>query len=249
MAATEIAAEREPQFLAGFFEIEHDHRRAQHVTGVEPCRRDAVDDRHRSVVRNRCEMAERCCCIRLRVERRDGRQALLGVELRDEGGVLLLDVCAVEEHDPAKVSGRIRAQNLAGKAGLGQNRYDAGMINVRVAEQHHIDARSIEWEAGILFDRFSTTPLIHAAFDEDEATIDFQQMTRAGRGAVGAAEMKFHRLAERLPARWSRGEKKSKPAISCRRMSGLEKLRPSALLGAEEAEGLGWEAVLELPRD
>ena len=94
----------------------------------------------------------------------------------------------VHKHDPAEIGSRISGEDFSFEAVPAQHRNDAGVVNVRVADQQRIHAAGQEGELGIVIDGLVAPALEHAAFEEQPLTVDFEQMLGAGRGLVGAVE-------------------------------------------------------------
>ena len=123
----------------------------------------------------------------------------------------------VAQHDAAQVARRLGGVNRAAKALLIQQRQVAGVVHVRVRDEHELDLRCRDWDVDVLK---LVAPLLHAAVDQAVMPADLEQGAAAGHLVVGADKCQLHGLAPfrycylilaRLHAARNRGAKKRLP--------------------------------------
>jgi hypothetical protein len=85
-------------------------------------------------------------------------------------------VRAVHQHDPAQVGGAVGAEDFVLEAALAQHRNQTAVVNVRMTEQHRVEARGIERELAVACGSFAVVTLIHAAFDQDPFAVRFEEI-------------------------------------------------------------------------
>jgi hypothetical protein len=106
--------------------------------------------------------------------------------------VLLLDVCAVTEHHRAKVLGGQRGIDAVPKALTVQLGEQSGVIDVGVREQDRVDLVGRQRELVIELVRLRPPPLTEPTVHEDPATLELQQMERAGDGLRRPPKRELH---------------------------------------------------------
>jgi hypothetical protein len=74
------------------------------------------------------------------------------------------------------------------KAVANQERQPAGVIDVRVAQDHRIDPAGVDWELGVFPGRFGSAALKQAGVEQHPSSRRFEQMHRPGHFARGAPE-------------------------------------------------------------
>ena len=111
----QVAGEGQPALAAGAVDAQADHRRAEQVAGVDERRLDAAADLERRAVGDGLQPQERAVDVAAVVERLDFRLAPVALAV-EVGGVLLLDLGRVAEHDGREGAGGRRAVDRAGEA-------------------------------------------------------------------------------------------------------------------------------------
>ena len=72
------------------------------------------------------------------------------------------------------------------------------MVDVRVGEQHEIDAVRVEFESGVVFVARLAPALKHAAVHQKAHAGSFQHITGTRHLATGTMELDFHCIAPDL---------------------------------------------------
>ena len=104
-------------------------------------------------------------------------------------GFALVDLGAVNEHDPAQIAGLSSGVDRSVKALLEQQRQMAGVVYVRVRQQHEVQLSRRNGERLIFINVLS---LFHAAVHQTAAAGALDQRTTAGDLMVGAQKGDFH---------------------------------------------------------
>ena len=116
----------------------------------------------------------------------------------------------VAQHDAAQVARCLRGVDRAAKALLIQQRQVAGVIHVRVRDEHELDLCRRDGDGDILK---QIAPLLHAAVDQAVVPADLEQGAAAGHLVVGADKCQLHGLAPfwfRFPD-FSTGARRAQP--------------------------------------
>ena len=92
-------------------------------------------------------------------------------------GFEFLNVRRVAQHDAAQVARRLRCVDRAAKALLIQQRQVAGVVHVRVRDEHELDLRRRDGDIDVLK---LVAPLLHAAVDQAVMPADLEQGAAAG---------------------------------------------------------------------
>ena len=104
-------------------------------------------------------------------------------------GLKLLDVRGVAQHDAAEVAGRVGRADRAAEAQLGQQGKAAGVVDVRVGQQHIVDFARREGDFLVLI---FIGALLHAAVDQEFLPARLQIVTAAGDLVVRAQKRQLH---------------------------------------------------------
>ena len=104
----------------------------------------------------------------------------------------LLDVGAVQEHDPEEIRGRRGHVDLAAEPLLDETREEPGMVHVGVRHQHEFDPVGIvDVDVPVaLFDL--RVSLMHAAVDRKPMAARLQDVTGAGHRPCRTHKLDFH---------------------------------------------------------
>ena len=192
VAAADVAAEQIAKLAPVLANVEHHLRRAEDVAGVAERHRHAVRHRKRAVIVDADKLADGLVGILGGVKRFDRRQAMLGALLRDEGGVIALDLSRILQHDARQVARGERAIDVALEPLAAQVRQVAAVINVRVAQHDGVDLLWVEREIAVALDGFAAPALEQAALQQKPLTIQLKEIERPGGRASGAEEVNPH---------------------------------------------------------
>jgi hypothetical protein len=173
------------------FDVEGHGRRAQDVPGAVEGGRHARRDMGRRVKRQVCQAPQRQHGVFFGVERL-GRLVARGVMPVGEGRALFLDAAAVRQQQLAQVDGGRRGQHHPFETLANQQRQRARVVQVRVREQHRVNAAGVEGQRLPVHLPQRLPALEQAAVDEQLVTAMFEQVLRAGHRAGCAQEGKFH---------------------------------------------------------
>ena len=153
---------------------------------------DVLPDLHALPVGARAQQREHALGILERIERL-GRGAAGASGLAPPPlGLGHLDVRRVAQHDAAQVARRLGGVDRAAKALLIQQRQVAGVVHVRVRDEHELDLRRRDGDVDVLK---LVAPLLHAAVDQAVMPADLEQGAAAGHLVVGADKCQLHGLA------------------------------------------------------
>ena len=125
------------------------------------------------------------------VKRLDGRLMFSGADFRDEHRILLLDVRGIKSMMPHKVAGGGRAMDRTVII-FAEARQLAGVIQMRMAQDHCVHRRVSNGKNFIELFRFLAMALEQTAFEQQVFAVDLNEIHGAGRGARGAEEVDFH---------------------------------------------------------
>ena len=103
--------------------------------------------------------------------------------------VLLLDVGGVLQHDVQQVRCQPRGDDAALKPVFDEHGDAAGVVDVGVGHQHHVDAARVEGQSGVV-DLIAA--LLQAAVHQDLLSVDLQTMAAAGDALVSAVKAQLH---------------------------------------------------------
>jgi hypothetical protein len=162
------------------------------VTGVHKPGGDAGNGLEGFIVIERLELAADLGCVQLGVKRFDRRLAALGAFLVDELGVVFLDVTGIPQHDIGQAGGGGGGEDRTCEAALDQVGQVAAVVNVGMGQDDCIEAGRVEWELQVPCVCLSARTLEKPTFEQQAATVDFQQVLGAGDGTGGAMEVDFH---------------------------------------------------------
>ena len=140
------------------------------------------------------EQPERVFGVVHRVERDDRLEALAVGLLVQVGGVLLLDVRGVAQHDRAERGRGGRGVDRAAVALARERGQVAAVVDVRVGKDHGIETADVEREAAVDLARLLAAALEQPAVAQDPRAVDFEEMLGAGHRVHAAEKMDFHRL-------------------------------------------------------
>ena len=94
----------------------------------------------------------------------------------------------------AQVAGGVLGVNGAAEALLDQERQAARVVQVRVAQDHGVDPRGIEWEWLAVALLLLAATLDQAAVEQDPMGPDLQHVAGTGDATRGAVEFDLHLL-------------------------------------------------------
>ena len=101
----------------------------------------------------------------------------------------------IAQHDAAQVACRLRGVDRAAEALLIQQRQVAGVIHVRVRDEHELDLRRRDGDGDVLK---QVASLLHAAVDEVALPSCFQQGAAARDLVVGSQKCELHRYTSQF---------------------------------------------------
>ena len=185
-----IAGKQQPLRFAVFRHRDVDAGRAQQMSRIGKADLHAVEQVDVRAVAARDKLPDRALRVLGRVQRDVFVAAAALCFAVTPFCLELLDVRAVQQHDPAQRRRRARGIDLAGIAVLHQLRQTAGMVDVCVRQQHGVQFAGRDGQRRVLID---VQPLLHAAVDQDAAPRRLQQHTRAGDFVRRPKEGQFHR--------------------------------------------------------
>ena len=108
------------------------------------------------------------------------------------GGVGLLDVGGIAQHDRQKVGGGGGGMDGVAVALLGQGGDVAAVVDMGVGQDHGIHGDGIESEGAVDFVGVLAAALEESAIEQDPRAIDFQEVFGAGHRVGAAEEMPLH---------------------------------------------------------
>jgi len=171
-----------------------DDRRAQDVAGLAEHGVDVFGDLHDLAVLDRREQRERRLRVFGRVQRDFRIRAfapLALVTLALVLGVLFLDLGRIQHDDSRDLRRGGRAVDPSLETVLHQLRQQTAMIQVRVGQQHRVDAGRREVKR-LPVPCLELTFLIQTAVHEKACAVDLQKVTRPGDVLRRAEEAEFH---------------------------------------------------------
>ena len=190
--APDVAGEHEPEFAPILLDVENDEGGSQNVAGVVEAQRDARPDAQGPAVSQPHEIGQAGYGILHGVDRLDRRQPLAGAPLVHVGHVLFLDVAAVPQHGAAQVARGGSGVDIAPEAVLDQVRDVAGVVDVRVGEDHRVDGAAVEGQIAVPLEGFLAPALKQATFQQQAKSVDLNQVHGAGDGADRPDELDAH---------------------------------------------------------
>ena len=116
------------------------------------------------------------------------------------GGVALLNVGGVPQHDGQQVGGQTGAIDVAGKALLGQQGNAAGVVDVGVSDDDVVDFRWVKVQCPVI-DLVPT--LLQAAVHQNAPAAAFHAVTASGDRLCRAEKGEFH--GNSLPSKNNKG--------------------------------------------
>ena len=186
----EVAGENEAHDAPFFLDEDFQNGAAEDVPGVAEADRHAGEDLEARVVIDGREQFFGGVGLFLAVDGLRRRQAAAGVFGALPFGVFAHEAHRVVPEDFGQFDGRQRRVNFAAKAFLDQLGNAAGMVDVRVRQQHCVD------RAGGIGERIDVGlfpfALMHAAVHEETMSAGFEQIVGAGHFFGGAAEFQQH---------------------------------------------------------
>ena len=149
------------------------------MAGVDELHFDAVDERHRTVEAERLQLRQRTKGVRLAVERQRG--AVLGVmQTIGLARVFFLQPRRVRQHKLAEIGGAGRAEDPAVITLCDEPRKVAGMIEVRVGQNHGGEVGCRERQRLPVAESQLLQTLKQSAVDENPLSVDIDQVLGAG---------------------------------------------------------------------
>ena len=103
--------------------------------------------------------------------------------------VALLNVGGVRQHDAQQVGRQPGGDDTALKAVFDQHGDAAGMVNVGVGHQHHVNAARMEGQRGVVH---LVPTLLQAAVDQNMLSVYLKTMAAAGDALVSAEKAQLH---------------------------------------------------------
>jgi hypothetical protein len=143
---SDVAREHEAPRLAVPLHVERDGGRAQDVPGPPEGRPKARQKAHRLPVLEPVHALGGPRALLRRVERQR-RRVLRGPPRVVVGGLLLLEVAGVRQHDPRQVGRAPRRRDLPLEAVLDQPGQIAGVVDVGVREGDGVDPRGVDGQS------------------------------------------------------------------------------------------------------
>ena len=104
-------------------------------------------------------------------------------------GVLLLNVCGVQQHNVQQVRRQPGSDDAALKALLDEHGNAAGVVDMGVGHQHIVDGTRREGELGV---GDLVPSLLQAAVHQDALAVHFQAVAASGHALVGAEKAELH---------------------------------------------------------
>jgi len=198
--ASEIDREGDAGPRAVVLDIEHDHRAAQHVAGVEQLEHDPRRDGVRAPVGQADDLAEQPGDVVLVVERLDGLhvQALALDQLADVPGVRLLNHGRVEQHGRAQIPRGRRRVDRPPVAVLVEQRQQARVVDVRVREHDRRQLVDGDLHRAVALVGFTPPALEHAAVEQDRRLGRAQHVLRPGHAPCCTDELEL----DQSPVLW-----------------------------------------------
>jgi hypothetical protein len=124
-----------------------------------------------------------------RLDRLFARGAPAAIQIR---GVLLLDLRRVHQHDARDLGGGRRDEDRAVEPVADEDRQPAAVIEVAVREDDGVDRAKIVRQVLVDPPGLLARSLVQAEVEQNAEAVHFQEVTRPGDGAIGAAELDAH---------------------------------------------------------
>ena len=175
-AAPDVSTEQVAEPAVPFADVEDDLCGTQDVAGVPERHGHAVGNRKGAVVVQSDKLADGLFGILLRIERFNGRLPEFGSFAGDKLGVRALDLRGILEHDAGQIACGEGAVNVPGEPLAAEIGQVAAVINVRVAQNHRVDAFGLERQSTVSFQGVRPASLIKAAFQKKPLPVDFEQV-------------------------------------------------------------------------
>ena len=188
----DVAGKDDLLFHIALGEPRLDARAAEQVADVREADDDVLPDLHALPVGARAQQREHALGVLERIERLGRGASSAGGLASPPLGLGHLDVRRVAQHDAAQVARRLRCVDRAAKALLIQQRQVAGVVHVRVRDEHELDLRRRDGDVDVLK---LVAPLLHAAVDQAVMPADLEQGAASGHLVVGADKCQLHGLA------------------------------------------------------
>ena len=192
VGVADVAGKDDLLFRAALGEPRLDARAAEQVADIREADDDVFPDLDALAVAARTQQTQHALYVLERIQRFGCRLAGAGGLASLPLGLGHLDVRCIAQHDAAQVACRLRGVDRAAKALLIQQRQVAGVIHVRVRDEHKLDLRRRDGDGDVLK---QVASLLHAAVDQAVVPADLKQSAAAGHLVVGADKCQLHGLA------------------------------------------------------
>ena len=192
VGVADVAGKDDLLFRAALGEPCLDARAAEQVADIREADDDVFPDLNALAVAAWAQQTQHALHVLERIQRLGRRLAGAGGLAPLPLGLGHLDVRRVAQHDAAQVAGRLRGVDRAAEALLIQQRQVAGVVHVRVRDEHKLDLRRRDGDGNVLK---QVPPLLHAAVDQAVVPADLEQGAAAGHLVVGADKCQLHGLA------------------------------------------------------
>ena len=193
IAAAEVEGQRDAQVIAaGFRDFDEGKGGAEDVAGIDVGDDDSAGEGHGFVVVVGTDEFEGSLDVGEGIERDDGRLAAAVGLLVQVGGVGLLDVGGIAQHDGQEIGGGRRGVDGFRVALLDEGGDVAAVVDVSVGEDHGVDLGGIEPEGLVDLVGFLAAALKHAAIEENAGIVEFKEVFGAGDLVRAAEKMPLH---------------------------------------------------------
>jgi hypothetical protein len=193
-----IARERDAGLAAAAADVQHDHRRAENVAGLQELDANARQDLEARAVGMAAHRPDRRRHVldvvgRLRV----AVDAALLLEVEQ---ILGLEMRRVGEQDLGEVPGRGRAVDRTAVAFAQHPRQRAAVVDVGVAQHDGVDRPRVERQLAVGCIRHGARALHEPAVQEDSLPVDSEQVLAAGDVTRSPEELQFDSHGDSLSA-------------------------------------------------
>ena len=103
-----------------------------------------------------------------------------------------LEEAGVAEHYVAEVDGLASREDPSAKARLHELRQVAGVVDVRVGEDHVVDGLRIDRQVAVLLERLLAMPLVESAVKQDALSARLDEVHGSGRRSGSAKKRDLH---------------------------------------------------------
>ena len=134
------------------------------MPGLDEPEPDRLGDVGVAAVGDGDHLPQRLVHVGVGVERLDPRLGVVAGDV-EVGGVLLLDLGAVGEHDAEQVAGRRGAVDRPGEPLADERRQVAAVVDVGVAEHDRVDLVRVEREVGVALPGLLAAALVQPAVE------------------------------------------------------------------------------------